>query len=461
MREQIDQAALEELRRDFKGQILLPSDPAYNDARQIYNGMIDRRPAIIAQCNEVEDVVQAVLFGRKHDLEIAVRSGGHSVEGWGLTDGGIVIDMRKMNSVRVDPVARIAYVGGGATWRDVDSACQPHDLATTGGTISTTGVAGITLGGGWGYLARKLGLACDNLISVELVTADGSIVVTSEEDNPELFWALHGGGGNFGVATSFTFRLHHLPATTLALLVFSPTEGPNVIRRFRDVIERSAPDELSGEISYMTGPPEDPVPPELVNQLCLFLELFYVGPEDEMRKFINPLMELEPEGVMISELPYADIQSAFDMEPGLRNYWTAQPLEVLSDEAVELFCKRAYDMIVPSNSIQVLSSWGGAIARQDDKWPMGNRKSAWLVYSFGQWTDPADDKRGIAWANALCSDMIPHATEGTYLNLITNEGRERIIAGYGRQDKYKRLARVKAKYDPHNVFHMNHNIRPD
>ena len=256
---QIDRAALDGLRKGFTGQTIVPGDPAYGEARAIFNAMIDRRPGVIAQCANVNDVVRAVHFGRNLGLEIAVRGGGHGVAGKALTDGGLVIDLRRMNAVSVDPEARTAIVAGGATMSHLDRATGLHGLATTGGRVSTTGVGGFTLGGGGGWLDRKFGLACDNLLSVELVTADGSIVRASDDENPELFWALHGGGGNFGVATSFTFRLHELPSVTAALLLWRPEAGTDVLRTYRDFM-RSAPDEVGGAVLYLTGPPRSSSP---------------------------------------------------------------------------------------------------------------------------------------------------------------------------------------------------------
>lgn len=448
------------LREGFEGALLVPGHDGYDEARSVWNGMIDKRPAAIAQCASGADVAAALDFGRAHGLEIAVRSGGHSVAGSSLTDGGMVIDLRRMNTVEIDSEARTARVAGGATWSDVDRACQPHGLATTGGRVSSTGVAGFTLGGGDGWLTRKLGFACDNLVSVELVTAEGRSVTASEDEHPDLFWALHGGGGNFGVATSFTFRLHPLPVTTLALLGFAPEFGPTVVRRYRDLIESDAPDELGGGVWHLTGPPEDFVPKDLVDKLMVMVIGVYAGPEAQARRALAPLLELGCDGEMIAELPYADIQCAFDGEAGLRNYWSAMHVATLPDEAVERYCAQAHDMIVPSPSEHVLLPWGGAPARQAADWPMSNRNITWCVHPFGVWQDPSEDERGTAWTKAVRDDMAPFATEGAYLNFTGDEGRDRIVAGYGGPARYQRLAAVKAKWDPDNVLRLNHNIEP-
>jgi len=448
-----------ELSAGFDGTILEPADAGYDEARAIFNAMIDRRPAVIAQCESAEDVRSALAFGIENGLEIAVRSGGHSVAGKSLTDGGIVIDLRNMNAVEVDPVARTARVAGGATWSHVDRAGEPHGLATTGGRVSTTGVAGLTLGGGSGWLERKFGLACDNLLSVELVTADGRTVTASEDENPELFWALHGGGGNFGIATSFTFRLHSLPAITAALLLWPPESGREVLGRYRDFSE-SAPDEAGGGVIYLTGPPEEFVPEHLQGSLAAAVLVTYVGGEAEARELIAPLLELSPDGELILELPYAELQCMIDDPPGYRNYWSAEYVNELPDEALDAFDSRAADMVVPSPSQHAFIPWGGAVARNAGEWPVADRDAAYVVHPFGVWDDPADDERGIAWARAVCADMRPWATGGVYLNFVGDEGEDRVVAGYGGRAIYDRLAAVKAEFDPENVFHLNHNVRP-
>lgn len=453
-------AAITPLRGHFAGTLLERGQDGYDDARAIFNAMIDKRPAVIARCANVTDVVAALGFARANGLEVAVRSGGHSVAGAGLTDTGIVIDLGAMNTVEVDADARIARVAGGATWGDVDRACQPHGLATTGGRVSTTGVAGLTLGGGDGWLSRTFGLACDNLVSVELVTADGRTVIASENDNPELFWALHGGGGNFGIATALTLRLHPLPVATLGLLTFAPEDGPAVVGRYRDLIESDAPDELGGGLDYVTGPPEDFIPDDLVGKLTLLAVVVYAGPQEEARRVIRPLLDLDFADKMMAELPYTDIQCAFDAEPGYRNYWSAEHLASLSDQAVERLCARADEMLVPSASEYMVLPWGGAVARSADAWPIANRGATWCVHPFGAWQDPADDERGIAWVKGLRPDLAPFTTGGAYLNFTGDEGRERTIAGYGGEPSYRRLAQIKSEFDPDNIFRLNHNIEP-
>jgi len=458
MSEQISQSALADLRRGFAGQLVMPGDPSFDEARTIFNAMVDRRPGIIAQCTSVEDVVSAVHFGRNLGLEIAVRGGGHGVAGRALTEGGLVIDLRHMHAVTVDPGARTATVAGGATMSHLDRATQPFDLATTGGRVSTTGVGGFTLGGGGGWLDRKFGLACDNLLSVELVTADGRVLRASFDEKPELFWALHGGGGNFGVATSFTFRLHELPSVTAVLLLWPPEAGPDVMRAYRDFME-SAPDEIGGGLIYLTGPAEPFVPTRLVGKLALAVLVVYAGPEARARKLAAPMLALGHAGEMIAEMPYADFQCMLDDPPGYRNYWSAEYLDSLPDQAVDRFCARAGDMIVPSASQHVLFPQGGAVDRPPADYPVPWRHAPWVAHPFGLWEDPADDARGRQWAHDIRADLKPWSSGAVYLNFIGDEGEDRVVAGFGR-DNYARLARIKREYDPENLFRLNHNIKP-
>ncbi len=446
------------LRARMGGPVITSADPVYDEARAIFNSMIDRRPAVIAQCETPEDVAHAIRFGRERGLPIAVRGGGHSVSGMSLAEGGLVIDLRRMHTVTVDADARTARVGGGATMSHLDRTTEPHGLATTGGRVSTTGVGGFLLGGGNGWLDRRFGLACDNLLAVELVTADGARVRATEDENPELFWALHGGGGNFGVATSFTLRLHPLRGVTFMMLLWPPEAGPEVVRAYRDLIA-SAPDEVGGGLIYLTGPPEEFVPPRLVGGLACAVVVTYAGPEAEARAAMRPMLDLHPAGQLITELPYAEMQCMLDDPPGFRNYWSAEFLDSFPDEAVDLFCARAADMIVPSPSQHVLFPQGGAVARSDADWPVPWRRAPWVVHPFGLWEDPADDERGRRWTHQVRADVEPWSSGTVYLNFIGGEGEERVVAGLG-PENYHRLAEVKAAYDPENIFRLNHNIRP-
>jgi FAD/FMN-containing dehydrogenase len=450
--------ALSTLRTEFTGRVLVPGDAAYEEARVLFNTAIDKRPRVIAQCETVDDVARAIRIGRDLELEIAVRGGGHGVAGTALTDGGLVIDLRRMNAVTVDPDRRTATVGGGATMRDFDSATAPYGLATTGGRVSTTGVGGLTLGGGSGWLDRKFGLACDNLLEVELVTGDGALVRAAADENPDLFWALHGGGGNFGVATSFTYRLHPVGVMTAAVLLWPPAAGREVIPAYRDFIE-SAPDEVTGVVKFNTAPDKPFVPGHLVGRRVCTAVVIYADREAAAREVIRPMLGLFPAGQLIVEVPYVELQYMLDDPPGHRNYWSADYLDTLPNAAIEKFCARAADMIVPSPSEQVLVPLGGEVARGPSDYPIPWRQARWHIFPFGMWADPADDARGKRWARDLRADLRPWASGAVYLNFIGNEGADRVVAGLG-ADNYARLAAIKAKYDPDNVFHLNHNIKP-
>ncbi len=454
----LDAETLAALRHGFGGDVLADGDDGYEDARTIFNAMITRRPAAIAQCTSEDDVKAALAFAAENDLEVSVRSGGHAVAGASLTDGGLKIDMRRMNSASVDPEARTITVGGGAAWKDFDAATQPHGLAATGGRVSTTGVSGLSLGGGSGWLERKFGLACDNLLSVTLITADGRTVLASEDENPDLFWALHGAGGNFGIATELTFRLHEMPAFTAALMIWPPEAGAEVTRAYRSFIE-SAPDEVGGGVLYLTGPPEEFVPGHLQGKLACAVLVTYAGPEAEAREAMAPMLALEPEGQMIAEMPYAGLQCMLDDPPGFRNYWSAEYLDELPDAVLDSFCAHADGIIIPSPTQHIIFPWGGAIARGAADSPLATRSSTWVLHPLTMWEDPADDERAIEWTRAVCADAKPYATGATYLNFVGDEGEERVVSGYGRHN-YERLAELKAEYDPGDVFHLHHHIRP-
>ncbi|MET9792859.1 FAD-binding oxidoreductase [Streptomyces canus] len=451
-------AALSALREDLAGDVFAPDDPGYDEARAVFNAMIDRRPAVIAQCVNEDDVVRAVRFARDLDLPIAVRGGGHSVAGMAVNDGGLVVDLRHMRAVTIDPAAEAVRVAGGATMSDLDRACQPHGLATTGGRASTTGVGGFVLGGGSGWLDRWCGLAVDNLLGVELVTADGERVYASADDHPDLFWALHGGGGNFGIATALTLKLHELPEFSIALLLYLPEFGPEVTRTFRDVIA-AGPDEASGGVLYFTAPPEEFVPPHLVGTLVCGALLTYAGGEADLRKTAEPLLALPHATEIVGAMPYADVQCMIDDPPGMRNYWSAEYLTGAPDDFVDAFCARADALPVPTGTQHVLFPLGGAIADGPREFPVPYRDAQWVVHPFGIWEDPADDERCVQWVRDVRTEVRPWSTGAVYLNFIGDEGADRVVAGVGTENT-RRLSEVKRRYDPDNVFRFNHNISP-
>lgn len=449
-----------EFRSEFAGQVLEPGDSGYDQARTVVNPLVDLRPRVIAQCETVDDVVRAVRFGREHDLEIAVRGGGHGVGGEALTDGGIVIDLRRMSEVTVNPEEANARVSGGATMGHLDRAAQPYGLATTGGRVSTIGVCGLVLNGGSGWLDRRFGLACDNLLAAELVTADGDVVRASPEENPELFWALHGGGGNFGVVTSMTLRLHELPSVNVSLLLWDAEAGPDVVRAYREFMGAST-DDVCGGLMYMTAPSEDFVPLWLVGRLVCAVLLIHTGRDpDEVARDLQPMREAGHVAEMSAEMAYADVQCLLDGPPGYHTYWSAEHVTTLPDEAVDRYCAGAQRMPAPSPSQYLLAPQGGTVSRALTDYPIPWRYAAWGVYPFGVWRDAADEERVVQWAQSVRAEMSPWATGAVYLSMAGDEEEHRMVSGFGGWDNYHRLARVKAQYDPENVFHRNPNIKP-
>ncbi|MGW3207115.1 FAD-binding protein [Streptomyces sp. NPDC001135] len=433
--------ALAALRADLTGDVFAPGDPGYDDTRVVSNAMIDARPAVIAQCVDAADVVRAVRFARELDLHIAVRGGGYGLAG-ARVDGALVVDLRRMHGVTVDPAAEAVRVEGGATTGDLDRATRPYGLAATGAPAPATGVGGFVLGGGTGRLDRAFGLAVDDLIGVELVTADAERVHANADDDPELFWALHGGGGNFGVATALTLGLHELPEFSVALLLYPPECGPDVVRAFRELV-RTGPDEVSGAVMYLA---RDRV-------LCGAL-LTYAGGEAGLRALAGPLLALPH----TAELTGAGAQRPL-YSPGPRAHWSAECLTDLPDELVDVFCARAQAMPVPGGFRHILLPLGGAVVTGPADYPVPYREAPWLVHPFARWTDPADDERALARVRDACADVRPWRTGAVCLDLIGDEGPDRVRAGFG-AGNLLRLEKVKRRYDPDNVFRFNHNIKP-
>ena len=456
----VGDAALQELRGQLEGALLLPGDPGYDEARVLFNAMIDARPAAIAQCRDVEDVRAAIACGRASGLPTAVRAGGHSVAGSSTVDGGFVIDVRALKGVDVDPQARTARCGAGVTWGEFDAATQAHGLATTGGRVSTTGVAGLTLGGGSGWLERLHGLACDNLLAVELVTAAGEHLRASADEHQELFWALHGGGGNFGVATAFEFALHPLgPQVVAGLMLWPAARGRELLTLARDTIEGGAPEELALAVVYVTGPPEPFVPDELKGALCCGLAFMWAGEDHaEGQALAAPFRALEPAVDLVGPMPYVEFQRMIDDPPGLRNYWTGDYLEALPDAAIERFAEQSERMPFPSACQSILFPWGGAVARGAAATPMAKRDATWVCHPFALWEEAGDDAAHVGWARAISAAMREFGNGGVYLNFIGDEGASRVRAAFG--EDYDRIARVKAAYDPDNFFRFNQNVAP-
>ncbi len=434
-------------------------DANYDELRSLFNAMIDKRPAVIARCATPADVSAALELARSEGYAVAVRAGGHSVAGMSTNDGGLVIDVRPMKDIVIDPARRTAKVGAGVTWGEFDRAAQEHGLATTGGRVSTTGVAGFTLGGGSGWLDRRLGLACDSLRSVDLVTAAGRAVTASATENPDLFWALHGGGGNFGVATAFEFDLAPIGPIVLAgLLLWGADAAPDVARLYRDTAF-DAPDELGSGLVFLTGPPEEFVPQHLQGRPVVAVAGLWVGDHDEGNDVFAAFRALQPEVDLLGPMPYADFQCMIDDPPGLHNYWTADYHDDFPDDALDVFVKSGSELPSP-NTQQIIFPWGGAVARVDDgATPLNQRDARWLTHPFAMWEDPADTDACIAWAKAFRRDIARYASGGIYLNFIGDEGNDRVRAAYG-PEKYARLKALKAEWDPTNTFRGNQNITP-
>jgi len=453
---------LRELDGSFRGELIRPGEAAYEDARRVFNGMIDRRPALIARCTGVADVVAAVIFARASGLEVAVRGGGHSVSGYGTCDGGLVIDLSPMKGVWVDPGERRARAQAGLTWGEFDRETQLFGLAVTGGRVSGTGISGLTLGGGSGWLERRLGFTVDNLLSVEMVTAEGGLVRATEEENEELFWGVRGGGGNFGIATSFEFALHPVgPLLLGGMLLYPAEQAPGILRFYREFM-RGAPDELGGGCAFLTAPPEPFIPEHVRGTKLIAVIVCYAGGVEEGEAAIQPLKKhLPPAMDMVRPMPYTELQTLLDAAnpPGMQHYWKAGFLDELPDEAIDVLVEHAGRMASPL-TVLALFPMGGAISRVgEDETPLGPRGAAYNYHALAQWAEPSEAGRHVGWAGELEAALRPWTGERTYLNFIGDEGEERVRTGYG-PEKYRRLAGLKKRYDPDNLFHLNQNIRP-
>lgn len=436
-----------------------PDNPDYDPARKVFNAMIDRRPAAIAQCSNDADVAEALRYGRENSLAIAVRAGGHSVAGMSTNDGGLVIDVRPMKSIDVDPESGIVTAGAGLTWGEFDHATQEHALAVTGGRASTTGIAGFTLGGGSGWLERSYGFACDSLVSVNLVTADGERVTASARENPELFWALHGGGGNFGVATSFTFQAHRLgPVVHAGMWLWPGEAATDITRAFRD-LALAGPDGVGLGLLYVTAPAEPFVPDAMVGKMATLVAYLYAGDPEEGSEHARPFRELGPAVDLVGDTHYAEFQSSLDDPPDHYNYWSADYHDELPDEALDLFVESARTL-PDATSQQFIVRWGGAVGgNAAAATPLINRNAAWVSHPYGISPTPEGGQRAKAWVKDFRGKIAPYATGGVWLNFIGNEGQDRIRAAFG-NGNYARLARVKREFDPQNIFRGNQNIVP-
>ncbi len=449
-----------ELRSHMAGQVIGPDDPDYDDARSVYNAMIDRRPALVARCHNTADVRAALAEGRRAGLPIAVRGGGHNGPGFGTVDGGLVIDLSPMHAVAVDPDRRTARVEGGAIWSMVDAATHAHGLATPAGIISTTGVGGLTLGGGHGYLSRRFGLTIDNLVEAEVVCADGRIVTASETENPDLFWALRGGGGNFGIVTAFTFRLHPVATVVAGPTAWPLSEAGDVLRWFRDFLP-AQDEELYGFFATMTVPPVDPFPePFHLHKACAIMWC-YSGDPAGADVALRPVRDMSPAYDGIGNAPYPAVQQAFDgLYPrGLQWYWRGDFFRSIPDEAVAAHVEHS-EALPTMHSTMHLYPIDGAVHRvPEDASAWAYRDATFSEVIVGVDPDPANAARIKQWTVDYWEATHPFSAGGAYVNfMMDDEGQERVRATYG--SNYDRLSRIKAEYDPDNIFRINQNIRP-
>lgn len=460
----VAQAAVEQLAATMRGDVLHAESPGYDDARMVWNGLYDRRPAVIARCAGVADVIAAVDCARVNAMEVAVRGGSHSAQGYGTCDDGMVIDLSPMKGIRVDPESHTVRAEAGLTWGEFDRETQAFGLAVTGGRFSTTGIAGLALGSGSGWLERKCGLTGDNLLSADVVTADGRFVKCSPRENSDLYWGLRGGGGNFGIVTSFVFRVHEVgPIIYGGMLVAAPDRAGEILRFMREYMA-DAPDDLGAGVAFVSAPPEPFVPPEMHFKPITGCVICWTGDHEEGERVVAPIREaVQPLMDMVGPMPYVALQSMLDGggQKGTNAYMKAEFMDELTDSAIDKFV--SHGAARPSPSVQLLMEpMGGAISRMaDDETALGRRDVPWCYHALSMWMEPGQEAYDahVAWARNLSADLEPDTTEGVYLNYTSDQGEDRVRSSYG-PEKYARLVALKDKYDPANMFHMNQNIKP-
>lgn len=450
-----------QLRERVRGEVITPGDEGYEPARKVFNAMIDRHPRVVVRAADVGDVMASVDFARENAVDLAVRGGSHSVPGFGTCDDGVVVDLSRMRSVRVDPSARTARAEGGATWGDFNHATHAFGLATTGGIVSTTGIAGLTLGGGIGYLARGLGLSCDNLVSADLVTADARFLVASAHENEDLFWALRGGGGNFGVVTSFEYRLHPVKDIYADVLFYELGETENVLRFYRDFIA-NAPEELGAFPAFQIAPPLPFIPEKRHGDTFVAIVACWAGPLDQVERAVKPFHDVAPVvAELATPMPYPALNSAFDAlyPPGaLQHYWKANFVKELTDEAIKAHAEYGPKVPVVNSTVHIYPINGACHRVASDATAFAYRDANFATVIAGMWPDPGQNEANIAWVRDYYKATAPHSEEGGYINFMAGDDQDRIKANY--KGNYDRLVTIKRKYDPGNLFHLNQNIRP-
>ena len=451
---------VDELREQVRGDVIAPGDEGYEEARKVYNAMIDRRPAVVVRPVNAGDVIAAVNFARENGIDLAIRGGGHGVPGFGTCDGGVVVDLSRMKGVRVDPAKRTAQAEGGATWGDFNAATHAFGLATTGGIISTTGVSGLTLGGGIGYLSRGLGLSCDNLISADVVTADGRFLVANENVNADLFWALRGGGGNFGVVTSLEYKLEPIKDIYGGPMLFELDDAGDVLRFYREFIA-DAPEEFGGFPAWQIAPPLPFIPEERHGETFLAFVACWAGPLDQGEAVLKPLHDVAPVvAEHVGPMPYPALNAAFDplVPPGLQHYWKANFVKELTDDAIEAHLAHGPKVPVVNSTVHIYPINGACHRMAPDGTAFAYRDANFATVIAGMWPDPAANNANIKWVRDYYAATAPLSEEGGYINFMAEDDQSRIKANY--KGNYDRLVDVKRKYDPDNLFHLNQNIKP-
>ena len=457
----MQQQAIDEFKAQLRGELIEPTDPRYDELRKVYNAMISRKPRLIARCADVADVMAAVNFGRQNELRVSIRGGGHNAGGLGVCDDGLVIDLSPIKYVHVDPAARTVRVGAGSTWGEVDHATHAFGLAVPSGIISTTGVGGLTLGGGMGHLTRQYGLTIDNLLSADMVLADGSFVTASADENSDLFWAIRGGGGNFGVVVSFLFRAHPVKIVCAGPMLWPLEQAADIMKWYREFIAQ-APEEINGFFAFMTVPPGPPFPENLHFQKMCGVVWCFNGTLEHANEILEPLRNFQPPKFeFFAPMPFPIFQGLFDglYPPGLQWYWKADFVNELKDEAIALHIKHGSQLPTLQSTMHMYPINGAAHKAANDETPWSYRQATWSEVIVGVDSDPANADRITEWARNYWEALHPFGAGGAYVNfMMDGEGDERIRATYG--DNYERLVQIKTKYDPENFFRVNQNIRP-
>ena len=456
----MSQLTLDQLRERVRGEIITPGDEQYDEARKVYNAMIDRRPRVVVRAADAGDVMAAVDYARENQLDLAVRGGSHSVPGFGTCDDGVVIDLGRMRGVRVDAAKRTARAEGGATWGDFNHATNAFGLATTGGIISTTGIGGLTLGGGIGHTARGFGLSIDNLISADVVTADGRFLAASERENEDLFWALRGGGGNFGVVTSFEYKLHPLAEVYGGPIFFELDQAETVLRFYRDFIA-TAPEQLGAFPAFQVAPPLPFIPEDRHGDTFIIIVAAWAGPLDEGEKALKPIREVAPVvAEFVGPMPYPALNSAFDalVPAGLQHYWKASFVNELSDDIIAAHLEHGPKIPTMNCALHIYPIDGAVHRVASDATAFAYRDANFATVIAGMWPDPADNEANIAWVRDYYAATAPHSEKGGYVNFLSGDDQDKIRANY--RGNYDRLVDLKRKYDPANLLHLNQNISP-